>query len=51
VGFPLRKDYTDERLVPYTDYGAEEKAVKAEGEKAPAAKPLKPPVPPHPATA
>lgn len=53
VGFPLRKDYTDERLVPYTDYGAEEKAAKAEGEKAPAqaAKPLKPPTPPHPATA
>ena len=34
VGFPLRKDYTDERMVPYTDYGMEEKAPKAEGEKA-----------------
>jgi len=28
VGYPLRKDYTDERLVPYTDYGAEEKVAK-----------------------
>jgi NADH:ubiquinone oxidoreductase subunit C len=47
VGYPLRKDYTDERLVPYTDYGMEEKAAKAEGEKAGAkeAKPLKPPTP------
>jgi NADH-quinone oxidoreductase subunit C len=52
VGFPLRKDYADERLVPYTEYGAEEKAAKAEAEKAGAkeAKPLTPPVPPHPAT-
>ncbi|HSB70365.1 MAG TPA: NADH-quinone oxidoreductase subunit C [Candidatus Methylomirabilis sp.] len=38
VGFPLRKDYTDERLVPYTEYGAEEKLPKAEPAK-PAAKP------------
>ncbi len=53
VGFPLRKDYTDERLVPYTDYGAEEKAAKAEAEKPAAkeAKSLKPPTPPNPATA
>jgi len=53
VGFPLRKDYTDERLVPYTDYGAEEKAPKAEAEKpgAKEAKPLKLPTPPHPGTA
>ena len=34
AGFPLRKDYRDERMVPYTDYGMEEKAPKAEGEKA-----------------
>ena len=42
VGFPLRKDYADERMVPYTDYGFEEKAAKeaAKGAaKAPAAKP------------
>lgn len=52
VGFPLRKDYRDERLVPYTEYGAEEKAPKAEAGKAPAkaAKPLTPPTPPQPAT-
>ena len=52
VGFPLRKDYTDERLVPYTEYGMEEKVAKAEGEKAGAkeAKSLKPPTPPQPAT-
>lgn len=37
VGYPLRKDYADERLVPYTDYGAEEKVAKAEAK--PAAKP------------
>ncbi len=44
VGFPLRKDYHDERIVPYTEYGAEEKAPKAEGAKAvPAAKPAAPP--------
>jgi len=34
VGFPLRKDYTDERLVPYTDYGTEEKRARAEAERA-----------------
>ena len=56
VGYPLRKDYTDERLVPYTDYGMEEKLGRAEGEKAapkaaaapkppPAAKPSVPPKP------
>ena len=47
VGFPLRKDYTDERLVPYTDYGQEEKAPKTEGEKGGAkeAKPVRPPTP------
>jgi NADH-quinone oxidoreductase subunit C len=52
VGFPLRKDYTDERLVPYTEYGAEEKAAKAEGEKPAAkeAKPIKPPAPAKPAS-
>jgi NADH-quinone oxidoreductase subunit C len=50
VGYPLRKDYADERLVPYTEYGMEEKAAKAEGEKAPAkeAKVLKPPTPAKP---
>ncbi len=50
VGFPLRKDYTDERLVPYTEYGMEEKLPKAEGEKAgpKEARPLKPPTPPQP---
>ncbi len=50
VGFPLRKDYADERLVPYTEYGMEEKLAKAEGEKAGAkeAKSLKPPPPPPP---
>jgi NADH-quinone oxidoreductase subunit C len=37
VGYPLRKDYADERLVPYTEYGMEEKLARAEGEK-PAAK-------------
>ncbi|HSB80047.1 MAG TPA: NADH-quinone oxidoreductase subunit C [Candidatus Methylomirabilis sp.] len=47
VGFPLRKDYTDERMVPYTEYGAEEKLPKAEGAK-PAAKPAAAP-PPKPA--
>jgi NADH-quinone oxidoreductase subunit C len=44
VGFPLRKDYTDERLVPYTEYGMEEKAGAKE------AKSLKPPTPSHPVT-
>lgn len=52
-GYPLRKDYTDERLVPYTDYGMEEKLAKAEGEKAAPkdAKSLQPPAPAKPATA
>jgi NADH-quinone oxidoreductase subunit C len=63
VGFPLRKDYTDERLVPYTEYGAEEKlpkaeapkpTPKAEAAKPPSAakdtKPATPPTPPQPAT-
>jgi NADH-quinone oxidoreductase subunit C len=51
VGYPLRKDYADERLVPYTEYGMEEKLAKAEGEKGgpKEAKPLKPPTPPNPA--
>jgi NADH-quinone oxidoreductase subunit C len=39
VGHPLRKDYADERLVPYTDYGAEEKVAKAEARPAPKAAP------------
>ncbi len=53
VGFPLRKDYTDERLVPYTEYGMEEKLAKAEGEKpgAKEVKPVKPPAPPRPSGA
>lgn len=53
VGYPLRKDYTDERLVPYTDYGMEEKVAKAEGEKATPkeAKSLQPPTPAKPAAA
>jgi len=49
VGFPLRKDYTDERMVPYTDYGMEEKVAKTEAAKgapkaakAPAGAPPKP---------
>jgi NADH-quinone oxidoreductase subunit C len=49
VGYPLRKDYTDERMVPYTDYGMEEKVAKTEAAKgtpkeakAPAAAPPKP---------
>ncbi|RPI08563.1 MAG: NADH-quinone oxidoreductase subunit C [Zetaproteobacteria bacterium] len=33
IGYPLRKDYADERLVPYTDYGLEEKAAKTEAAK------------------
>jgi NADH-quinone oxidoreductase subunit C len=33
VGYPLRKDYTDERLVPYTDYGMEERMAKTEAAK------------------
>ena len=49
VGFPLRKDYADERLVPYTDYGLEEKQAKTEAAKgAPKPTPAapKPPAPP-----
>jgi NADH-quinone oxidoreductase subunit C len=42
VGYPLRKDYTDERLVPYTDYGMEERAAKTEAAKG-APKVAKPP--------
>lgn len=51
VGYPLRKDYADERLVPYTEYGMEEKLAKAEGEKAvpKEARSLKPPTPAKPA--
>jgi NADH-quinone oxidoreductase subunit C len=48
VGYPLRKDYADERMVPYTEYGMEEKLAKAEGEK-PAAKPAPRPAPAQPA--
>ncbi len=52
VGYPLRKDYTDERLVPYTEYGMEEKVAKAEAEKGGAkeARSLKPPTPAKPTT-
>ena len=50
VGYPLRKDYTDERLVPYTEYGMEEKLARAEGEK-PAAKVVPRPAAPPPAAA
>jgi NADH/F420H2 dehydrogenase subunit C len=50
VGYPLRKDYADERLVPYTDYGFEEKAAKdaakAAAAKTPAAKPAAKPTAP-----
>jgi NADH-quinone oxidoreductase subunit C len=42
VGYPLRKDYADERLVPYTDYGMEEKLPRAEAERPGAAKAAKP---------
>jgi len=45
VGHPLRKDYADERMVPYTDYGVEEKVVKAAARPAAAPKPA----PPRPA--
>ncbi len=52
VGYPLRKDYADERMVPYTDYGMEEKMAKSEAPKAsakeakaPAAAPPKPAAP------
>jgi NADH-quinone oxidoreductase subunit C len=50
IGYPLRKDYADERLVPYTDYGQEEKVGKAAAPK-PAAKPAAAapkPAPPKP---
>jgi NADH-quinone oxidoreductase subunit C len=47
VGYPLRKDYADERMVPYTEYGTEEKLPKAEGEK-PAARAVPRPAPPQP---
>jgi NADH-quinone oxidoreductase subunit C len=50
VGYPLRKDYADERMVPYTDYGMEEKVAKSEAAKG-GAKEAKapPPAPPKPA--
>jgi len=48
VGYPLRKDYADERMVPYTEYGMEEKLAKAEGEK-PAVKAVPRPAPVQPA--
>jgi NADH-quinone oxidoreductase subunit C len=50
VGYPLRKDYADERMVPYTDYGMEEKLPKPEAPAgAPkAASPPKAPAPPRP---
>jgi NADH-quinone oxidoreductase subunit C len=50
VGYPLRKDYADERLVPYTDYGMEEKVAKTEAAKATPKEPKTPPAaPPKPA--
>ncbi len=49
VGYPLRKDYRDERVVPYTDYGTEDKLPKAEGaagaKAAPTGKPAAAPKP------
>ncbi len=48
VGYPLRKDYADERLVPYTDYGAEEKVGKPE-KAAPKPRPAAPAAPAPPA--
>ena len=46
VGYPLRKDYADERMVPYTDYGMEEKVAKTEAAKgAPKAAKVEPPKP------
>ena len=51
VGYPLRKDYADERLVPYTDYGFEEKVGKPEKaapKPRPAAAPAAPPAPAPP---
>jgi NADH-quinone oxidoreductase subunit C len=51
VGYPLRKDYADERLVPYTDYGLEEKVAKTEAAKgAPKEAKTPPAAPPKPAT-
>jgi len=47
VGYPLRKDYTDERLVPYTDYGFEEKVGKPE-KAAPKPRPAAAPPAPTP---
>ncbi len=58
VGYPLRKDYTDERLVPYTEYGLEERVSRAPARPAPkpapaakaaAAKPNSPASAPPPA--
>ena len=43
VGFPLRKDYADERMVPYTDYGMEERMAKTEAAKTAKAQPPAPP--------
>jgi len=43
VGYPLRKDYADERMVPYTDYGMEEKVAKSEAAKGAAKTPPAPP--------
>lgn len=53
VGFPLRKDYADERMVPYTDYGMEEKLPKPEAaagapKAASSPKAPAPPTPPRP---
>jgi NADH-quinone oxidoreductase subunit C len=46
VGYPLRKDYADERMVPFTDYGMEEKVAKSEAAKGTAkASPAPPPKP------
>jgi NADH-quinone oxidoreductase subunit C len=50
VGYPLRKDYADERMVPYTDYGMEEKVAKSEAAKGGAKEAKAPPAaPPKPA--
>jgi NADH-quinone oxidoreductase subunit C len=49
VGYPLRKDYADERMVPYTDYGMEEKVAKSEAAKGGAKEAKVPPAPPKPA--
>jgi NADH-quinone oxidoreductase subunit C len=50
VGYPLRKDYADERMVPYTDYGMEEKMAKSEAAKGGAKEVKTPPAaPPKPA--